>query len=60
MDDLFEGYMVLDGIGDFLGDIVPANHPKAPDIVLHTEQHAGLSKQGMRPETDDLNELDQW
>jgi hypothetical protein len=59
MDDLFEGYIVLDGIGDFLESSVPANGPKAPGVA-QIEQHAGLSKQAIRPKTDNPNEPDQW
>ena len=32
MDDLFDGYMVLDGIGDFLESSVPASHPKVQEL----------------------------
>ncbi|KAH6841911.1 hypothetical protein B0T12DRAFT_361726 [Alternaria alternata] len=57
MDDLFDGYMVLDGIGDFLESSVPASHPKAL-VVPHTEQHTETSKQAIRPKKDSLDSSD--
>jgi len=59
MDDLFDGYIVLDGIGDFLGNSVPANDPKAPDDVLQTIHHEGVSKQPIRPKENNVNGSDQ-
>jgi hypothetical protein len=59
MDDLFDGYMVLDGIGDFLEDSTLANDPKAPDVVPQTIHHAQLSKQPLRPKQDNLSGSDQ-
>ncbi|KAG9185331.1 hypothetical protein G6011_07875 [Alternaria panax] len=55
MDDLFDGYMVLDGIGDFLEASVPANDPIVP-IVPQTKQDAQPSKQAIRPQKDSLND----
>ena len=59
MDDLFDGYIVLDGIGDFLGNSVPASDPKAPDVVPQTIHHARVSKQPIRPKENDVNGSDQ-
>ncbi|KAI4712684.1 hypothetical protein J4E89_002952 [Alternaria sp. Ai002NY15] len=59
MDDLFDGYIVLDGIGDFLGNSAPANDPKAPDDVPQTIHHAGVSKQPIRPKETNVNGSDQ-
>ena len=59
MDDLFDGYMVLDGIGDFLESSVPTSHPKAP-VVPHTEQHTETYKQAIRPKKDSLDSCDPW
>lgn len=59
MDDLFDGYMVLDGIGDFLESSVPAGHPQAP-IVPQTEQQAEACKQAIQSKTDNLNDSGPW
>ena len=59
MDDLFDGYMVLDGIGDFLGDSVLAKDPKAPDDVPQTIHDAGVSKQPIRSKENNVNGSDQ-
>ncbi|KNG50166.1 hypothetical protein TW65_03085 [Stemphylium lycopersici] len=59
MDDLFEGYMVVDGIGDFLDDPTLINQTKHPAIAPRPEQHAQQPKETLQPSTSDVNERNQ-
>ncbi|USP81252.1 hypothetical protein yc1106_08526 [Curvularia clavata] len=40
MDDLFQGYIVLDALGDFLEDDALISHNKQPRMAPRPEQHA--------------------
>lgn len=59
MDDLFEGYMVVDGIGDFLEDNTLINHTKHPAIAPRPEQNAQQPREILQPSTSDVNERNQ-
>lgn len=39
MDDLLQGYIVLDALGDFLEDHVLINHNKQPAMAPQPERH---------------------
>ena len=46
MEDLFEGYIALGPIGDFLEESPPSSYSNRFSIVTHAEEHASSSSGG--------------
>jgi hypothetical protein len=58
MDDLFEGYMEMDALADFLVDKAPVT--KQPKILPRTRQHAQQPDELISPPTSIVNGQTQW
>lgn len=56
MDDLFQGYMVLDVLGEFLEDDTLINHNKQPAMAPQPERN---TQRFDHPEPTSRSELDQ-
>jgi hypothetical protein len=58
MDDLFEGYMDMDALADFLLDNPPTN--KRPEVVPHSQKSMRPSDDSTRSSISCTNGHSQW